>query len=531
MKGLLKTGIFFLLTLCIFIISACNGEDDSNKEQVKDAEKEEVSKEPITLRLEGNDWGFPSPFTHNPRGPGAYNMHLIYDGLIEKDEKGIIPWLAKEWKISDDGKTYTFILRDDVKWHDGKPFTAEDVAFTFNYYEKHKPVQKSIFSGEESIVESVEVVSDHEVKVTVKQVAVTNLEKLGWARIIPKHIWENIDNPSEQLDKSILIGTGPFILDDYKKEEGAYRYIANENFWGPKPAVGAIEQIPVSDPALAFEQGEIDYAVISPDVVKRFENNPDYKIEKDPPYFATRLMFNMTEGPLADKKVRQAILYAIDEEEIIDKVLRGAAVKGNAGYLSPENLYYNDKVKQYDYDIEKAKELLGGKTYKFTLKTANTATAKLDVKVAELLKLQLEKVGIEIEVIASDLATNDEYIKTGNYELALQSTGGYGQDPDMLREVFSVKKQANSVSGTVLLGFNNEKLEQLGKQQLVELDDEKRRAILDEMQEIIAEEAYVYPLYYKTNPNVIRKSKYDGFIYMYDHHWAYHAKLSYLEKE
>lgn len=113
MKLFIKKVIYFALFIFVLMTSACSQADTTTKEEVKE---EAVKEEPITLRLAGNDWGFPSPFTHNPRGPGFYNMFLIYDGLLEKDEKGMIPWLAKDWKISEDGKTYTFYLIDDVKW-------------------------------------------------------------------------------------------------------------------------------------------------------------------------------------------------------------------------------------------------------------------------------------------------------------------------------------------------------------------------------------------------------------------------------
>lgn len=527
MKRFKSFGLLLLTCAIALMLVACTSSE--KEQQTTEQPKKQQTEQATTVRLPGSDWGFPSPYLHNPRGPGFYNMFLIFDGLLEKDDKGMIPWLAKEYEVSGDGKTYTFTLQENVKWHDGKPFTAEDVKFSFEYFVKHPPVRNTLFMNGQSNVEKVDIVSPTKVAVTVKKVAVTNLEKLGWTRMIPKHIWENVADPSTFQDKEALIGTGPFQLTDYKKEEGAYRYEAFADFWGPKQTVQVIEQVPVSDPVLAFENGELDYTMISEDVVEKFTSQ-GFKVEQDPPFFGTRLMFNM-EGPFADKNLRQAIAYAINKEELVEKVLRGAGIPGNAGYLSPANQFYNENVQQYDYNPEKAKQLLAGKTYTFTLKTAQNQTAKADPKLAEAIKMQLEKVGITVNIVASDLTTNDEYVNKGDYELILQTLGGFGSDPDGLRELFRTKKQGNAILSAKLYGYSNAELDKLADAQLVELDKEKRAAIVDQMQEIIAEDIPVLPIYYKTASNVIRNDVYDGWMYMYDHHWSYHAKLSYLQKD
>jgi len=93
-----------------------------------------------TIRLAGGDYGYPTPFQHYPRGPGSFKMNLIFDALVEKDDEGIIPWLAENWDISTDGTEYTFYLRKNVKWQDGQDFTSNDVKFTIDYVKKYPPV-------------------------------------------------------------------------------------------------------------------------------------------------------------------------------------------------------------------------------------------------------------------------------------------------------------------------------------------------------------------------------------------------------
>lgn len=526
-----RLSLLFFVIFTAFMLTACS-EKVKNQTAGTESELKEVKQtEPVTVRLPGTDWGYPSPFLHNPRGPGFYNMFLIFDGLIEKDDRGIIPWLAKEWTISEDGKTYTFMLQKDVKWHDGKPFTAEDVKFSYEYFLKHPPVRNTLFVNKKPIIEKVEVLSPTEVAVTVNTKSATNLEKLGWTRMIPKHIWENVDDPSTFQQDEALIGTGPFRLTNYSKEQGVYRYEAFKDFWGPKQTVQVIEQVPVSDPVLAFENGELDYTAINPDLVENFKAK-GFEIQQDPPFSGTRLMINMENEVLADKTVRQAIAHAINMDELVEKVLRGAGIPGHAGYLSPKNEFYNENTMKYEYNPEKAKELLGGETYTFTLKASKGGGASsLDVKLAELMKLQLAEVGITLNVIASDLATVDEAVNTGNYELLLHSLGGLGGDPDLLRELFRTKSEGQGMTTAKLYGYSNPELDQLADAQQLELDVEKRRAIIDEMQEIIAKDLPTFFVYYKTSPNVIRDDVFNGWLYMYDHHWSYHTKLTYLERE
>lgn len=118
-----------------------------------------------TIHLGGGDYGYPTPFMHYPRGPGIYKMNLIFDSLIERDDEGLIPWLAEGWDISSDGKEYTFRLRDDVYWQDGEPFTADDVKFTVEYEKEHPPISAYDLSS----VSEIEVIDKQTIAFTLAQ--------------------------------------------------------------------------------------------------------------------------------------------------------------------------------------------------------------------------------------------------------------------------------------------------------------------------------------------------------------------------
>jgi len=518
--------LFILVASCSLLLAGC-GTDTNNDEQNARVEEPEDQGTVEIIHLAGGDWGYPSPYAHYPRGPGSFKMALIFDSLLERAEDGLIPWLAEDYEIKENGKQYLFTLRDGVKWHDGTPFTNEDVKFSFEYASQYPMVSSAFSSGD---IEKVETVGDNQVLITVAKPSAAMIYDLGRCRIIPKHIWENVDKPNEFTGPEAVIGTGPYCLTGYSKEHGTYRFEANKDFWGPGVRVQVLEFIPVSEEVLAFEKGEVDLAEISPDVLPRFQNNPEYKIVQNPGLWGYRLLFNMENPAFRHREFRQAVWHAIDADELIEKIARGAAVPGSAGILPPDHVMYNSGVKQYDHDPEKAKELLNGlglSNLSFNLLVAND-----EVRLAEVLKEQLAKAGIELKVQSVDMKTRDARVQNYEYELAITGHGGWGADPDYLAERFSSRSTGGlSPSASGLKGYNNDELNDLLEQQHGEMDEQKRRELVYRIQEILAEDAPEIPIYYTTGYSVYKPAKYDGWMYMFDHHSLSHSKLSYLERD
>ena len=506
-----KLGIIGIFVLCLLFLVACNKE----KEEVAKSEEKEV-----VLRLEGGDFGYPNPFRHQNRGPGFFKMELIYDSLLEKDENGLIPWLAKEWEVSEDGKTFTFTLVDGAKWHDGKDLTAEDVAFTVEYFKKHPPVRGGLMLNGEYLMDSVSVDGNKVIIHTVDYTPVA-LEKIGSMRIIPKHIWEKVDDPEKFSGEGDIVGSGPYKLVAYNSEQGSYKMEKNNEFWGLEPAATAIEWIPVSDRVLAFQNGEIDITVIPVDLLKNFENNKEFKIVKNFGLHNYRLYFNFDKVPaLQDKDVRQAIAYAIDRKELIDKLERGSGLEGSQGYLPPTHPMYNKNLPAYSYNVEKAKELMKGKTFEVELLVGNSPK---EVKMAELIKIRLEEIGISVKVVSIDTKARDSKVRDKDYQMAIMKSGGMGADPDMLREIYSSKSKE-----VELAGYHNEALDELLFQQSIEKNPEKRKELIYKIQEVLAEEIPMLLLYGEIENTVYRPEKYDYWTTRYDHTKLDHPKLSYI---
>ena len=510
----------------------------------KQKENDTASAEAVELiRLEGGDWGLPTPYAHYPRGPGGFKMCLIFDSLLERSEDGLIPWLAERYEISEDGKSYRFQLRQGVTWQDGTPFTPEDVKFTFEYATEHPMVWSYVTSDD---IERIEVTGDFEVTIVATAPAAPLLYNLGRTRILPKHIWEQVEAPKEFTEQEALVGTGPYRVTDYSKEHGTYRFEANPDFWGPAQRVKVIEFVPVSEAILAFMQGEIDLVSLTPDLLARFQKDSQYKVVQAPAFWGYRLLFNMQEHPVfQQRELRQAIHYALDKNELVEKIARGAAVPGSPGVLPVDHILYNPAAAYKGPDLEKARQLLdqlgfkaaddgevrrtdGGEELGFTFLVGGGA----EVRIGELLKEQLARVGIRLTVKSVDRKTRDTMVRENDYELALLGHGGWGGDADYLRERFGDQPKGGlSPSASRLHGYENAELLALLNEQYTTIDEAQRKALIYSIQEMLADEVLEIPLYNTTSYSVYRPGKYDGWMFMFDHHSLTHSKLSYLSRE
>ncbi len=540
MKYRFHLKIFILFSLFFLLLTSCNG---SKQDTPPHKSSSGVTASSVdVIRLAGGDWGYPSPFAHYPRGPGGFKMALIFDSLLERDEKGLIPWLAKDYTVDPDGLTYRFTIRENVFWQDGEPLSPEDVAFSFRYTNVHSATWSYVFGA----LASVEVGPKQSVIIRLKRPNAAMLDGIGRTRIIPKHIWEKVERPKEFLGPEAVVGTGPYRLTSYNKEHGTYRFEAFDNFWGPKQRVQAIEFVPVSEPLLAYQKGELDLTRVPPDVLAKFKQDPANTILKNPAFWGYRLLMGINKAPcLQELSVRKAITHAIDRQELVDKIARGAAIPGSPGILPPGHVMATDAITHYPFDLNRASFLLDKNGYEqkdregvrilpdgeqFSLELLCSGR---EVRMAELIRQHLEEIGIKITVHTVDGKSRDTKVRQHDFQLAIIGHGGWGRDANyigahLFGDIFA-QNSAPSHSGTASL--EAPELISLLQRQATTTDPLLRRSLVEQVQKAASELVAELPLFYTTGYTMYRPEKYDGWMYMYDHHSLQHGKLSYLSRK
>jgi peptide/nickel transport system substrate-binding protein len=478
------------------------------------------------LRLPGGtDWGFPAPFGFN-RGPGYVRASLIFDTLLWRDSQGTIPWLASEWSVSEDGVTWTFTLRDDVKWHDGKPLTADDVVFSVSYYHEFGTPW---FMSPVDEIEKAEALSPHLVAITLKRPFAPFIPTIAEAMfILPKHIWEGVDNPRVFRENEATIGSGAYQLADYSQAEGTYRFVANPDFFLGMPYVRQIEFIPVSDDLLALQNNQIaafdKFGGVNDEMLEPFKQ-PPYQIKTAGGEWGTFLFFNLTQegSPVQNIKVRQAIAHSLDRDEIVQRILLGFGQPGSAGFLPPSNPYYKLDLPNHAFDLDTAKSLLTeagysgdenqgwldaqGQTLSLTLTFSNTTSPRL----VEFLVNSLKQVGIPLELKGMDQAGLDAAATEGRYEMLLVGFGGLGGDPDQLSRTFASFSKMEGFARA--RGYANPEFDELARQQIAQFQPTERAKLIDQMQTILAGDLPVFALYYTDRVVAFNADVFDNWYF------------------
>jgi len=288
-----------------------------------------------------------------------YPLSLIYEYLFIMNESyEPVPWLAERYEVSPDGKVYTIYLRQNVTWHDGVPFTAEDVKFTIEYYKKnHAPWWWEAVKD----VERVEVVDRYTVRIFLKETDVWYLRKLAeLLPIIPKHCWENIP---WNTTKPPMIGTGPFMWVEHVPGEYV-KLKKNPNYWRKGyPKFDEIIFPIITNPSamlLALKKGEIHYMTwyVPPAAIREVAADPNLRLFATPAPSFYYLGFNLKRYPLSELPVRKAIAMVIDKEKIVKELLLGWGRPAN-WFCAPNYKYWwNPNATTPPHDPEAAKKLL-----------------------------------------------------------------------------------------------------------------------------------------------------------------------------
>jgi peptide/nickel transport system substrate-binding protein len=469
------------------------------------------------LRLPGGGyWGHPSPFGFN-RGPGYMRTSLVFDTLVWRDAGGeTIPWLATDWSLSDDELTWTFTLRDGVRWQDGQPLTAADVVFSIDYYKAHPGA--SWFMAQVNEIESATAVGENQVAVKLARPFAPFLQTTAEAMFVfPQHIWQDVVDPQAFTEPSAFVGSGAYKLVEFSQEEGTYLFEANPDFFLGTPYVRRIEFVPTSDNILALSNGDIaafdKFGGVTDEVLELFRR-PPFEIRQAPGEWGMFLYLNLAkETPLQDGRVRQAIAHAVDRQAMVERVLFGFGGPGNPGFLPPANPFYNPDVTDYAFDLEQARALLQEAAYDGTpIKLAYSPDWLMaSARVVEIIQAGLSQAGLNLEMVTMDQATIDAAATEGSYELLITGFGGLGADPDQLRRNFASSSQSRGFSRAV--GYHNPEFDALAEAQVSMSDPKERAAVVGEMQAILAQDLPVLALYYTDRVVVYNAEAFDNWYF------------------
>jgi len=442
-----------------------------------------------------------SPTDLDPRvGIDAYSERideLIFDDLLERDEHlNVRPALAERWEIPD-RLTYIFHLHHGVKFHDGRPLTSRDVKWTFDSMLQGKI--RSTKTAAYRFVDRVEARDDYTVVFHLKEPFATLLWNLsdGAMGIVP---YGSGDEISRQP-----IGSGPFrfISAEPDKEVIIER---NPDYWGEKARLERVRFMVVPDTttrALELRKGSADIVsnALTSDLVLALEREPNLEVLHGPGTVLNYLAFNLRDPILKDVRVRRAIAFAINRQPMIEYLWRGFAQPA-ASVLPRQSWAYNAEVPGYDYDPRRARQILdtagyravGGVRFHLTMKTSTEETTRL---IAAVLQQQLREVGIALDIRTFEFATFFSDVTSGAYQLySLRWIGG-NEDPDIFEYAFhSAKFPPHGANRSY---YSNPRIDALIDQARSELDQNTRKQLYAEIQQILADELPYVNLWYLDN--------------------------------
>ncbi len=426
---------------------------------------------------------------------------MIYNGLVKYDKDlNIVGDLAESWNISKDGMTITFHLRKGVKWHDGYPFTAEDVLFT--YQVTIDPKTPTAYSGDFLKVKKAQAIDPYTFRVIYDIPFAPALA--SWSSsILPKHLLNGKDITRTKLSRS-PIGTGPYMFKEWKTGQKIV-LISNPDYFEGRPYIDGYIMRIIPDMATMFLELRakgIDRMNLTPLQYTRqtenrfFRNN--FNKYRYLSFSYTYFGYNLKNPFFKDKRVRQAISHAINKEEIIQGVILGLG-KVATGPFKPGTWAYNSGVKRDSYDPQKARKLLAEAGWKdtdgdgildkngkpFVFEIITNQGNEIRAKCAEIIQRRLADIGMTVKIrIIEWAAFIKEFINKRRFDATILGWT-IPLDPDLYDVWHSSKTGAEELN---FISYKNDEVDQLLENGRSTFDRKVRKRCYDRIQEILAEE-------------------------------------------
>lgn len=453
-----------------------------------------------------------------------YAQEMLYETLVNITADGYEGCLAESWDISDDGKTYTFHIRDGVKFSDGEVCDANAIKANFDAIIENK--DRHTWLEMMNLLVGVSAPEDKTFVIELSEPYYPLLTELGvtrpFAMISPKAMKDG----STKDGVNAYIGTGPYVLTDFVTDEYAV-FEANENYWGEQPKIKKITVKVIPDNQtriLALEKGEIDMIfgknMIDADAINQYTGNDKFTVSLSDPTSTRQIVLNTTRDVLADKEVRQALQHATNKQAISDGIFYG--LEQPADTLFAKTVPYCDiDLEPYAYDVELAQNMLdeagwvvgsdkirekdGQKLNIDLLYNSDSVTEKA---IAEYLQSEYQKIGISLNIHGEEEQSYRDNMKAGNFDMVFNICWGTPYDPQS-----SLAAMRAPVYGdyAAQLGLEDKAdIDQAITDILVSTDETKRQELYTFVLTRLHEDAVYIPLTYECNKAIYR-SDLQGF--------------------
>ncbi len=528
-KGLLL--MFTLMLTSVLLLAGCTGNKSATTAPEANGTEETAATGGGTLIVgRGGDSAALDPAIVTD-GESLKIAQQVFDTLLDYKEgtTEVMPSLAESWTISEDALTYTFKLREGVKFHDGTDFNADAVVFNFERWSDTKSKYKfegdsfdyydSMFGPEEErVIASVTATDPTTVVFKLNKPQAPFLQNLAmtcFGIASPKAIEDEKEN-----FKSNPVGTGPFVFKEWKRSD-SITLDKNPNYWQeglPKMDQVIIRSIPDNTARYnALQNGEIDMMEdLSPDDLASLEANPALQKINRPPFNVAYLGFNTTKKPFDDPKVRVALNHAVDKQGLIDAFFAGQAEPA-VNPIPPTLWGYNKSVEDYPYDLAKAKQLLADAGYPNGIEQELTFYA-MPVprpympdgrKVAEVIQASFEQIGVKVKIESPEWATYLEDLKNGTKDdLFIIGWTGDNGDPD---NFFYPLLDKDSIGGNNYSQYDSKEFHDLVVKAQQETDQAERSKLYEQAQVVVKKDAPWVPLVHST-PLLAAKAELKGYV-------------------
>lgn len=374
-----------------------------------------------------------------------YAQEMLYDTLVEITDTGYAPALAESWTISEDGQTYTFKIRPNVKFSDGEVLDAHAIKANFDAIFENK--SRHTWLESMSLIDNYEATDDLTFVIHLTKPYYPLLTELGVTRPFAMISPKAMKNGSTKDGVTEYIGSGPYKLKEVVTDKYAI-FESNELYWGEKPKVKTIlvKVIPDNQTRiLALEKGEVDLIfgknMVDADAIRKFKDQKGFKVALSEPMSTREIVLNTTKAHLSDKLVRQALQHATNKEAISEGVFYGIEKPADTLYASTVP-YANVGLKPYEYNVETAKSMLTSAGYvlgadgiltkegtPLELNLLYNSDSVTEKAISEFLQAEYKKLGLILHIKGEEEQSYRDNMKSGNFDMVFNISWGLPYDP------------------------------------------------------------------------------------------------------